>query len=122
MALKILRCCGNTSLLEQRSALRAIYPLSNPKNYTWLLGGLSAIHLVLWCGVQGLMWGSRGSFLPVAAMYVEVVTPVVFVLRLLKNAMKTLKLVVCEEKVLFITIYYKTYCDSPNAHCSMAGA
>ncbi len=42
------------------------------------------------------MWGAEGPFLLVAAMVV-VVTPVVFVLRLLKNVIKTLKLVVCTQ-------------------------
>jgi hypothetical protein len=37
------------------------------------------------------MWGTRGAFLLAAAMVVAVVTPVVFVLRLLKNAIKILK-------------------------------
>jgi hypothetical protein len=45
--------------------------------------------------VHSLMWGTGGQFLPAAAMVVAVVTPVVFVLRLLKNAIKTLKLVAC---------------------------
>ncbi len=39
------------------------------------------------------MWGARGPFLPVAAMVVAVVTPVVFVLQLLKKEIKLLKLV-----------------------------
>jgi hypothetical protein len=43
------------------------------------------------------MWGARGKFLLVAAMVVAVVTPVMFVLRLLKNAIKTLKLVACNQ-------------------------
>jgi hypothetical protein len=50
------------------------------------------------------MWGNRGPFPPAAAMVVVVVMPVVFVLWLLKNAMKTLKLVVC--KLIF---YYLPY-------------
>jgi hypothetical protein len=37
------------------------------------------------------MWGARGPFLPMAAMVVVVVMLVVFVPRLLKNAIKTLK-------------------------------
>ncbi len=39
-------------------------------------------------GAQGLMWGARGPLPPAAAMFVVVVMPVVFVLRLLKNAIK----------------------------------
>jgi hypothetical protein len=50
------------------------------------------------------MWGARGLFLLAAAMVVEVVTPVVFALRLLKNAMKKLKLVVCKQ-CLYLLLY-----------------
>jgi hypothetical protein len=53
---------------------------------------------------HGLMWGSRGAFPPVAAMTVAVVMPVVFVLRLLKNAIKILKLVVCKQ-FLYLSLY-----------------
>ncbi len=55
-----------------------------------------------WCGAQGLIWDARGPLLPAKAMVVAVVTPVGFVLRLMKNAIKTLKIVVCKEKFLFI--------------------
>ncbi len=67
-----------------------------PKKLYPLLGGLSAIHLTHQHGAQGLIWGARGPFLPAAAMVLTVVMPVVFVLRLLRNAIKTLKLVVCK--------------------------
>jgi hypothetical protein len=50
------------------------------------------------------MWGARGPLLPAAAMVVVVVTPVVFVLRPLKNAIKTLKLIVC-KKSLYLLLY-----------------
>jgi hypothetical protein len=43
------------------------------------------------------MWGARGPFPLAAAMVVAVVMPVVFVIRLLKNAIKTLKLVVFKQ-------------------------
>ena len=33
MALKTLRCCGDASSPEQRSALRAIHPITSPKLY-----------------------------------------------------------------------------------------
>ncbi len=66
-----------------------IHP-QTPQNYTRLLRGLSPIHLMHWHEVQGLMWGARGAFLPAAAMVVVVVMPVVFVIMLLKNAIKTL--------------------------------
>jgi hypothetical protein len=112
MALKTLQCCGNTSSLEQRGASRAIHTLTPLQNYNRLLGGLLAIYLMHQCGAQGLVWGARGPFPPAAAMVVVVVMPVVFVLRLLKNAIKTLKFVVCEQKFLFNTMYCKTYYDS----------
>jgi hypothetical protein len=93
MALKTLRCCGDASLPEQRSALRAIHTLNPPIKYIPKLGGLSPIHSRRRGDAQGLMWGAWGQFPPAAAMVVAVVMPVVFCLRLLKNAMKLLKLV-----------------------------
>jgi hypothetical protein len=50
------------------------------------------------------MWGARGHFPLAVAMVVAVVMPVVFVLWLLKNAIKTLKLVVCK-----LIMYYLLY-------------
>ncbi len=47
------------------------------------------------------MWGARGPFPLAAAMVVAVVTPVGFVLRLLKKEIKTLKLVGGYQKVYF---------------------
>jgi hypothetical protein len=64
------------------------------------------------------MWGTRGPFLPEVAMVVAVVTPVVFVLRLLKNAIKTVKLVVCKQS--FKSLLYIV--NLPNTNCSMARA
>jgi hypothetical protein len=54
-----LRCCGDASSLEQRSASRVIHTLNPPKNYIRKLGGLSPIHLTRLRGVQGLMWGAN---------------------------------------------------------------
>jgi hypothetical protein len=51
-------------------------------------------------GAQGLMWGARGPFLLATAMVVADVMPVVFcpkATEILKNAIKTLKLVVCMQ-------------------------
>ncbi len=45
---------------------------------------LPPIHSMHRRGAQGLVWGARGTFLLAAAMVVADVTPVVFVLRLLK--------------------------------------
>jgi hypothetical protein len=78
MALKTLQCCGNSSLLEQRSALGAINTLNPPKKYIRKLGRLSSIYSKHWRVAQGLMWGARGPFLPTTAMVVAVVMPVVF--------------------------------------------
>jgi hypothetical protein len=41
------------------------------------------------------MWGARGQFLPVVAMAVAVVMPVVFCAKATEKTLKTLKLVVC---------------------------
>jgi hypothetical protein len=78
MALKTLRCCGDSSSPEQRSALRAVNTLNPPKEYIGKLGELLPIHSTCRRGAQGLMWGARGPFPPAAAMVVAVVTPVVF--------------------------------------------
>jgi hypothetical protein len=45
------------------------------------------------------MWGARGAFPLAAAMVVVVVTPVVLCAKATKNINKTLKLVVCYQKV-----------------------
>jgi hypothetical protein len=45
------------------------------------------------------MWGARGAFLPAAAMVVAVVMPVVLCSKATQKLIKTLKLVVCYEKV-----------------------
>ncbi len=68
MALKLLLCSGNDDLPQHWSVLRAINTLNSPKNYFRLLGGLSPTHSTHWRGVQCLMWGTRGPFLPAAAM------------------------------------------------------
>ncbi len=79
------------------------HPQHPPKLHS-LAWGLLTIHSTHWRRAQGLMWGTGGLFLPAAAMVVAVVTPVVLVLRLLKNAIKTLKLVVCEQ-CLYLILY-----------------
>ena len=45
------------------------------------------------------MWGTRGPFLPAAAMVVAVVTPVVFCAKATEKRNKTLKLVGGYRKV-----------------------
>ncbi len=122
MALKTLRCCGNSSLPEQRSTLRAINTLNPPPKYICKLGRLSSIYAKHWRGAQGLMWGARGRFLPVAAMVVAVVTPVVFCARATEKRNKNTKISWWLPKCLFITIFCKTYCNSYIANCSVARA
>jgi hypothetical protein len=68
MALTVLLCSGDDELQQHRSVLGAIHTLNSPKNYIRLLGGLSPIHSTCQCGAQGLMWGTRGPYLPVVAM------------------------------------------------------
>jgi hypothetical protein len=68
MALKALLCSGNDESPQHRSVLRVINTLNSPKKYTRLLRGLLPIHSTHRRGVQGLMWGTRGPFLPAAAM------------------------------------------------------
>jgi hypothetical protein len=92
MALKTLQCCGDSSLPEQRSTLRAINTLNPPQNYIQKLGGLSLIHLTRRRGAQGLMWCARGAFLPAAAMVVAVVTPVVFCAKATEKRNKNTKI------------------------------
>ncbi len=78
--------------------------LQQPKKLYLLAWGLPTIHLMRRCRAQGLMCGARRLFLLTAAVAVSVVMPVVFVLRLLKNAIKTLKLVTCKQ-CLFLLLY-----------------
>jgi hypothetical protein len=68
MALKALLCFGDDASPQHWSVLRAIHTLNSRKNYIRLLGGLLPIRSTHLCGAQGLMWGTRGVFLPVAAM------------------------------------------------------
>jgi hypothetical protein len=60
------------------------------------------------------MWGARGAFPPAAAKVVAVVTQVVLCAKATKKINKTLKLVVCQQKV-----YCKTYYNSYIANCSV---
>jgi hypothetical protein len=68
MALKALLCSGNDELPQHWSVLRAINTLNSPKKYICLLGGLSPIHSMCWREAQGLIWGTRGPFLPAVAI------------------------------------------------------
>ena len=72
---------------------------NSPKNYIRLLGGLLPIHSTRRRGAKGLVWGARGPFPPAAAMVVAVVTPVVLCVKATEKINKTLKLVVCYQKV-----------------------
>jgi hypothetical protein len=73
MVLKVLLCSGDDESPQHRSVLRAIHTLNSPKNYIRMLRGLSPIHLMRQRGAQGLMWGTRGPFLPAVAMSAMVV-------------------------------------------------
>ncbi len=99
-----------------------ITPSTPPQNYTCKLGGLLPIHLMRWRGAQRLMWGARGPFLPAAAMVVAVVTPVVFCAKATERRNKNTKISWWLPKSLFITICYKTYCNSYIANSSVARA
>jgi hypothetical protein len=68
MALKALLCSGDDELPQHWSVLGALNTLNSPKSYIRLLGGLSPIHSTRQRGAQGLTWGTRGPFLPAAAM------------------------------------------------------
>jgi hypothetical protein len=120
MVLKTLQCCGDASMTEQRSALRSINTLNPPKKYIRKLGGLSPIHSTRWRGAQGLMWGTRGAFLPAAAMVVAVVTPVVFCAKATRKRNRNNKISCLLQKSLFITIYCETYCNSYIVNYSVA--
>ncbi len=104
------------------SALRAINTLNPPKEYIRKLGGLLPIPPKRRRGAQGLMWGTRGPFLPAAAMVVAVVMPVVFCAKATENRNKNTKLSWWLTKSLFITIYCKTYCNSYITNSSVVRA
>jgi hypothetical protein len=72
------------------------YPQNPPKLYP-LAGGVVAHPFDALARSARPHVGRWGPFPPVVAMVVAVVTPVVSVLRLLKNAIKTLKLVACKQ-------------------------
>jgi hypothetical protein len=123
MALKTLQCCGDSSLPEQRSALRAINTLNPPPpKYIRKLGRFSSIYFKHRRGAQGLMWGARGPFLPAAAMVVAVVMPVVFCAKATEKRNKNTKIVGGYQTSLFITIYCKIYFNSYIANCSVVQA
>ncbi len=122
IALKTLRCCGDSSSPEQRSALRAINTLNPPKEYIRKLGGLLPIHSTCRRRAQGLMWGARGPFPLAAAMVVAVVTPVMFCAKATEKRNKNTKISWWLPKSLFITICYKTYFNSYIANGSVARA
>jgi hypothetical protein len=104
MALKTLQCCGDASLPEQKSALRAINTLNPPQKYIHKLRGLSPIYLNCRCGLQGLMWGARGHFPPGIAMVVAVVMPVVFCAKATENCNENTKIILFITIILLITI------------------
>jgi hypothetical protein len=68
MPLKVLLCYGDDASPQHQSVLRAIYTLNSLKHYICLLGGLLPIHSMCRHGAKGLMWGTKGPYLPAAAM------------------------------------------------------
>jgi hypothetical protein len=82
--------------------------------------GFLPIHSMHWRGAQGLMWGTRGPFPTATAMVVAVVTPVVFYAKATEKRNKNTKISLWLPKSLFITICYKTYCNSYIANSSVA--
>jgi hypothetical protein len=58
------------------------------------------------------MWGARGPFLPVAAMAVADVMPVVFCTKATEKCNKNAKIIFLLEIILFIIIPCKTYYNS----------
>ena len=68
MPLKGLLCSGNDASPQHWSGLRAMYTLKSLKNYIPMLGGLWTIHSTRPSRAKGLMWGTRGPFLPAAAV------------------------------------------------------
>jgi hypothetical protein len=65
------------------------------------------------------MWGARGVFPVAAAMVVAVVTPVVLCAMATEKRNENNKISCLLAKSLFVTIYFKTYCNSYIANCSM---
>jgi hypothetical protein len=68
------------------------------------------------------MWGARGPFLPAVATVVAVVMPVVFCAKANEKRNKNTKISWWLPKSLFVTICYKTYCNSNVANSSVARA
>ncbi len=91
MALKALLCSGNDKLPQHRSVLKATNTLNSPKKYICLLGGLLPIHSTRRREAQGLMWGARGPFPPVAAMGLMLAVGGVRQINLLKNSINCLR-------------------------------
>ncbi len=68
MAFNTLLCSGDDASPQQRSILRAIHPFNPNKKHIRFLRGSSAINPTRRRRMQGLLWASRGLFLPAAAM------------------------------------------------------
>ncbi len=118
MALKTLQCCGNSSLSEQRSTLRAIITLKPPKITSASLGGCNlfiqsiGVERKASCGVLEGHCCLRQPWLW------RLWCQLCFVIRLLKSSINILKLVVCNQ-YLYVLLYCKTYYNSRIANCSV---
>jgi hypothetical protein len=64
MPLKALLFSGDDALPQHQSVLRAMHTLNSLKNYIRMLRGLLPIHSNHWSRAKGLMWGTRGPYLP----------------------------------------------------------
>jgi hypothetical protein len=65
------------------------------------------------------MWGARGQFLLAVAMVVAVVMPVAFCNKATENFNKNTKTFCLKSILVCITIYFKTFCNSCIANCSV---
>ncbi len=68
MALKALLCSGDDALPQKLECFEGHAHPNSPKSYICLLGGVSPIQSTCQNGAKGLMWGTRGPFLPAVAM------------------------------------------------------
>jgi hypothetical protein len=82
------------------------HPLNPPKSHLLSWGVVAhPFNAFAWRARPHVGCWAGGAFPPAAAMVVEVVMPAMFELRLQKNAIKTLKLVVCKQ-CLYSLLYF----------------
>ena len=76
MALKTLPCSDDDVPPQHRSILRVLHPVTPHKKHIRLLRISYPIDPTRRIRTKGLLWGSRGTFLPTATMVVMVVVAV----------------------------------------------